>query len=201
MARKPMRGTTLTARFDKALVFASELHRKQVRKGTTIPYVSHLLGVASLALEHGADEDEAIAALLHDAVEDQGGKKTRERIRRRFGERVARIVDGCTDGDAVPKPPWKERKVAYLAHLSQASPSVLLVSASDKLYNARAILRDYRSIGEKLWARFTGGREGTLWYYRALVDTYEKAKPSVPTPLLDELDRTVEALEQLASPA
>src|SRR5262249_41201230 len=142
------RPVSLSSRFREALVFAAELHRDQVRKGTTVPYVAHLLGVAGIVLEHGADEDEAIAALLHDAVEDQGGPPTREAIRRRFGERVAAIVDGCTDADKTPPPPWRARKEACVAHVRHASPSVLLVSAADKLHNSRAILNDYRLDGE-----------------------------------------------------
>jgi GTP pyrophosphokinase len=189
------RAVRLSKRFERALAFANQLHQKQVRKGTTVPYMAHLMAVASLALEHGANENEAIAAVLHDAVEDQGGKRTRERIRRRFGERAARIVDECTDADVLPKPPWKERKLAYVAHLARASSSGLLVSASDKLHNARSILADYRLLGERLWPRFAGGREGTLWYYRALIHAYRKAG-AVPS-LVDELERTVAALEAL----
>jgi (p)ppGpp synthase/HD superfamily hydrolase len=180
--------------------FANDLHMDQLRKGTPIPYISHLLGVASIALEHGATEDEAIAAMLHDAVEDQGGRPTRDRIRRHFGEEVARIVDECTDADVMPKPPWKERKVAYIEHLSGASRSGLLVSASDKLHNARAVLADYRSIGERVWKRFKGKRHGTLWYYRALVDKYREIG-SVPAGLVDELDRTVTEIERLCGAA
>ena len=186
----------LTSRFEEALTFATRLHANQVRKGTNTPYVAHLLGVASIALENGADEDEAIAALLHDAVEDQGGAATREEVRRRFGERVAEIVDGCTDATTIPKPPWRARKESYIQHLALASPSVRLVSASDKLYNARSILLDYRVLGEQLWDRFTGGRDGTLWYYRALTNAY-RAHGS--TPLIDELERTVSEIERLSS--
>lgn len=186
---------TLTERFEEALVFATRLHAKQERKGTEIPYVSHLLAVASLALEHGATEDEAIAALLHDAVEDQGGDAARQEIRRRFGDEVAAIVDGCTDAEVVPKPPWRARKEAYVAHVATAPPSVRLVSMADKLHNARAILTDYRVHGESLWDRFSGGRDGTLWYYRALVDAYREGGPS---PLADEIDRVVSELERLA---
>src|SRR5205085_11747027 len=123
---------SLTQRFEEALAFAARLHKSQLRKGTGVPYVSHLLAVAGIALEHGADEDEAIAALLHDAIEDQGGAATREEIRRRFGDRVVGIVDGCSDTDVSPKPPWRERKEAYIAHVRDASPSVRLVSAADK---------------------------------------------------------------------
>jgi len=185
----------LSARFEEALTYAARLHAGQLRKGTKIPYVAHLLSVASIALRHGADEDEAIAALLHDAVEDQGGAATREEIRRRFGENVARIVDGCTDTDVTPKPPWKPRKEAYIAHVREAPPSVRLVSAADKLDNARAILADYRLVGEALWKRFTGGKAGTLWYYRSLVRTFRETGSS---PLVDELDRVVSEIERLA---
>jgi GTP pyrophosphokinase len=190
--------TLLSERFEEALVYAARLHAEQRRKGTEIPYVAHLLGVASIALEHGADEDEAIAALLHDAIEDQGGAATREEIRRRFGDRVVAIVDGCTDAEVVPKPPWRERKEAYVAHVREAPPSVRLVSASDKLHNARAILADFRASGDRLWDRFTGGRDGTLWYYRALVDAYRESGPSR---LVDELDLVVTELERLTAPA
>src|SRR5579872_5374059 len=143
----------LTTRFEEALVFATQLHAEQTRKGTTIPYISHLLAVTAIVIENGGNEDEAIAALLHDAIEDQGGAATREEIRRRFGDAVVAIVDGCTDAETLPKPPWQERKQVYLAHLPSASPSVLLVSAADKLHNAYAILRDYRRLGEALWSR------------------------------------------------
>ena len=185
----------LTERFDRALAYAAELHRQQLRKGSAVPYVAHLLAVSAIALEHGADEDEAIAALLHDAIEDQGGATTRAEIRARFGARVTAIVDGCTDADSMPKPPWRERKVAYIAHLPHASDSVRLVSASDKLHNARSILRDYRAQGEALWQRFRGGREGTLWYYRELVGVFSDVGPHT---LAAELGRVVSTLEQLA---
>src|SRR2546428_13390922 len=131
--------TRLSPRFEAALVFANRLHATQTRKGGRIPYVSHLLGVASLALEHGADEDVAIAALLHDAVEDQGGRPTLARIRRRFGARVASIVEGCSDADTIPKPAWRSRKEGYLRHLDTASAEVRLVSASGKLHHPRAV--------------------------------------------------------------
>jgi (p)ppGpp synthase/HD superfamily hydrolase len=186
----------LTARFEEALAYASRLQAGQTRKGTDIPYVSHLLAVAAIVLEHGGDEDEAIAALLHDAVEDQGGAPTREEIRRRFGDRVTEIVEGCTDAEVVPKPPWRERKERYVARLRDASPSVRLVSCADKLHNARSILADYWTCGDELWERFRGGREGTLWYYRALVGAFREHGPS---PLVDELERTVVEIERLAS--
>ncbi|AFZ27746.1 hypothetical protein Cylst_5751 [Cylindrospermum stagnale PCC 7417] len=186
----------LSERFTAALTYATELHAKQVRKGSGVPYIAHLLGVTSIALEHGANEDEAIASLLHDAIEDQGGAATRAEIRQRFGENVTAIVDACTDADTTPKPPWKQRKQAYIAHIPTASPSVLLVSAADKLYNAQSILRDYRIVGETLWQRFQGGRTGTLWYYRALVDAFNKTKV---TPLVEELERVVLELEMLTN--
>ena len=190
----------ITEQFEKALVFAVSLHRYQFRKGGELPYIGHLLGVCGIALENGADEDEAIAALLHDSIEDQaegfgGADKLREHIGAEFGEKVLAIVEGCTDAESIPKPPWRERKERYVAHLADASPSVLLVSASDKLYNARAILQDFRELGDAVWSRFTGGKEGTLWYYRALSDAFQ-AHGS--TPLRRELERTVHDLETLA---
>ena len=185
----------LTQRFIDALNYAANLHANQVRKGgNPIPYVAHLLGVASIALEYGADEDEAIAALLHDAIEDQGGIPIREEIRLRFGDNVVDIVNGCTDAEVKPKPPWRERKERYIAHIQSASPSVLLVSASDKLYNIHSILKDYRVIGDAIWKRFKGGKEGTLWYYRSLVNEYRAVNPS---PIVDELDRVVSEVERL----
>jgi (p)ppGpp synthase/HD superfamily hydrolase len=186
----------LSTRFEEALVFAAQLHREQTRKGTTIPYIAHLLGVASIVLEYGGDEDEAIAALLHDAIEDQGGASTREEIRRRFGETVVAIVNGCTDAEVIPKPPWRARKEDYIAHMAHASPSVRLVSAADKLHNARAILADYRVLGEALWPRFNGGKAGTLWYYRSLVSAF---RARGMTSLVEELDRVVSEIEHLAA--
>jgi (p)ppGpp synthase/HD superfamily hydrolase len=190
----------LSQRFEDALVYAARLHAKQIRKGTTIPYVCHLLGVAGIGLEHGGNEVEAIAALLHDAIEDQGGADTREKIRRRFGDAVVSIVDGCTDAEVIPKPPWKERKGQYIAHLSHASPSILLVSAADKLHNARAILGDYRALGENLWDRFNGGKEGTLWYYKSLVGAFKQAAAGTALgPLIEELERVVGEIEKLSA--
>jgi GTP pyrophosphokinase len=186
--------TTLSDKFSEALELAAEMHRDQYRKGTPIPYVSHLLAVAAIVLEHGGSENEAIAALLHDAIEDAGGDTARQEIRRRFGGEVVAIVDGCTDAETVPKPPWEERKRAYVAHLAEAPPSVLLVSAADKLHNARSITADYRVLGEELWSRFNGGREGTLWYYRELADKFNELAPSL---LSRELARTVTELEDL----
>jgi GTP pyrophosphokinase len=187
----------LSERFTLALSYACDLHRRQARKGTQIPYVAHLLAVASIALEHGANEDEAIAAALHDAIEDQGGAAVELEIRRRFGDVVADVVRGCSDTDVVPKPPWRDRKERYIAHVGAAttSASVRLVSAADKLHNARSILADLRVHGESLWERFTGGREGTLWYYRALVTEFAKAGESE---LVRELYRVVSEIERLA---
>lgn len=186
----------LSPRFSEALVFATELHADQRRKGSGVPYIAHLLGVASIALEYGANEDEAIAALLHDAVEDQGGMKTREEIRRRFGDTVTAIVDGCTEAQGKPKPPWHERKKAYIDRIANASPAVRLVSAADKLHNASSILRDYHLFGDRVWECFAGAREGTLWYYRSLVAAFRQAES---TPIVEELGRVVAQLEQIAS--
>ncbi len=185
----------LSPRFEQALGYAVLIHAGQTRKGTEIPYVAHLLGVASLALEYGANEDEAIGALLHDAGEDAGGDGRIADIRLRFGDVVADIVQGCTDTVIVPKPPWKERKESYIAHVPRSSASVRLVSAADKLHNARAILRDLRANGEALWPRFNGGKDGTLWYYRALVSAFMQAGDH---DLFDELDRVVSEIERLA---
>jgi (p)ppGpp synthase/HD superfamily hydrolase len=192
--------TTLSERFDDALRFASELHRRQLRKGTDVPYVAHLLSVTALVLEHGGTEDEAIAALLHDAIEDQGGATVGDEIRRRFGDAVVEIVKACSDTDETPKPPWRARKEAYLAHLPDATSSAKLVSAADKVHNARATLADYRARGESVWARFRGGREGTLWYYRELVTVFRGMKlPERTTQLIAELERVVRELETLSS--
>lgn len=185
----------MSPRLSEAFQYAAELHKTQLRKGTRVPYIAHLMSVAGIVLHYGGTEDEAIAALLHDAVEDQGGAATRAEIERRFGAAVAAIVDGCTDSDTVPKPPWRERKEAYLAHLAEASPSVRLVSAADKLDNARSLLRGYRIFGEGLWGRFNGGREGTLWYYRSLAAAFRAAGDG---PLVEELDRVVSEMERLA---
>jgi (p)ppGpp synthase/HD superfamily hydrolase len=185
----------LTARFQRALVYAARVHARQFRKGTTRPYIGHLLGVTSIVLTHGGDEDEAVAALLHDAVEDQGGKPRLREIRRRFGARVAHIVEGCTDSDIEPKPPWLERKTEYLQHLRRADSSVLLVSAADKLYNARETLEDLRTHRDLLWKRFKGGKRGTLWYYREVAKILRRKGPKE---LAAELDRVVKELTRLA---
>lgn len=162
----------LTERFDDGLAYASRIHRDQVRKGTSTPYISHLLGTAAIVLENGADEDQAIAALLHDAVEDQGGAARLADIRARFGARVANIVDHCTDTDIEPKPPWRERKEAYIASLAHKPVASLEVSLADKTHNAGAIVADLAVHGDALWSRFTGGRDGSLWYYQSLVTAF-----------------------------
>lgn len=185
----------LSDRFTNAIKLAAELHSDQLRKGTNIPYISHLLGVTSLVLEHGGNEDEAIAAMLHDAVEDQGGEKTLALINTQFGSNVANIVRGCTDSYETPKPPWRDRKEKYINHLTTASPSVLLVSNADKLHNARAILNDLRVCGESLWQRFNGGREGTLWYYKSLASTFKELNNGA---LAGELNRVVNEIEHIS---
>ena len=184
-----------TEKLDEALVYAADLHRDQTRKGTGIPYVTHLLAVAAIVGEGGGAEEEVIAALLHDAPEDAGGEPRLAEIRTRFGDAVADIVAGCTDTYEDPKPPWRRRKEEYLSHLSEAPAPVRLVSAADKLHNARSVLADYRAIGEDLWDRFNGGREGTLWYYRAVADTLAEAGDG---PVGEELGRVVREIEHLA---
>jgi (p)ppGpp synthase/HD superfamily hydrolase len=153
------------------------------------------MGVASLVLEGGGDEDLAIAALLHDVVEDCGGAPMLKEVRRRFGRRVAKVVDGCTDADTYPKPPWRERKENYIRHLKSADADTRLVSAADKLNNVRSILSDYREVGESVWSRFNGGREGTLWYYRTLRDQFLRHRPNRIT---RQLELAVNELELLA---
>lgn len=157
------------------------------------------MAVAALVIEAGGNEDLAIAALLHDAVEDQGGKETLARIRRDFGDHVAGIVAGCSDADTMPKPPWRPRKEQYVERIQSAHPDIRLVSAADKLHNARSILADLRLLGDAVWERFTGRKDGTLWYYRSMVTALRKAgsDPRVD-PLLAELDRAVSELERLA---
>jgi (p)ppGpp synthase/HD superfamily hydrolase len=183
----------LTQRFEEALVYAFRLHAEQVRKGSQTPYVAHLLGVANIVLNYGGDEDQAIAALLHDAVEDQGGRARLEEIRQNFGEEVAEIVAGCTDAWETPKPPWRKRKEAYLQHLKTAPPGVVLVSCADKIDNARSTLRDYRRVGEPFWSHFRGGKTGTLWYYHNLVQILREV---CMLPIALELAQVVSEIEQ-----
>ncbi len=185
----------LNDRFEQALILAHRLHQAQVRKGLKVPYISHLMSVAALVLEDGGDEDEAIAALLHDAVEDQGGAATRELIRSQFGDRVVAIVDGCTESDQQPKPPWRERKEAHLVKLVGASTSVCRITLADKLHNVRSLLMDYQTMGEALWGKFGGGRSGTLWYYRQMVVVLE---PQVSGILMQMLTESVQQLELIS---
>jgi (p)ppGpp synthase/HD superfamily hydrolase len=198
MKSKKQTVTPLGPRFERALVFATRKHAGQHRKGTAVPYVAHLLSVAGLVLEAGGDEDLAIAALLHDVVEDCGGAPMLREIRRRFGKRVADVVDGCTDTDLDPKPPWLQRKKDYIAHLRTADADTRLVSAADKLHNIRSIAAAHREIGDQVWERFHGKRDGTLWYYRALLDEFQRKKTS---PLIRELERAVIELEAVVTPA
>jgi (p)ppGpp synthase/HD superfamily hydrolase len=190
--KKPIK---LSPRFRRAFLFAAEKHAKQARKASTIPYIAHLMGVASLVLEFGGDEDMAIAAFLHDVVEDCGGKPMLAKVRRRFGSRVAKIVDGCTDSYTIPKLPWRERKDSYIRHLKNADAETRLVSAADKLNNIRSILADYRALGEAIWERFNGGREGTLWYYRTLLNEFLLQ----PNRLVREFELEVKELEKRAN--
>jgi (p)ppGpp synthase/HD superfamily hydrolase len=192
----PNRSPKLTNKFRKALGYASRFHSGKLRKKTRIPDIGHVLGVTAIALEYGASETEAIAALLHDTAEDAGGKKRLRDIRRRFGSAVAKIVDGCTDTYAIPKPPWLQRKKTYVRHVAEASESTQLVSASDKLQNVRSLLRNHREEGDLVWERYSCGKDGALWYYRALANAFngERIKS-----LLTELDRAVSELEALAN--
>lgn len=184
----------LGTRLQRAFAYAAEKHAGQARKGTAVPYLSHLMAVTSLVLEAGGDEEMAIAALLHDVVEDCGGMPRLREIQKRFGPRVAKIVEGCTDSFTQPKPEWIERKKEYLKEVKQADDETRLVSASDKLHNVRTILTDYRQDGEAIWARFNGKKEGTLWYYRALSDEYARK----PNRITRELEIVVTELERLS---
>lgn len=182
----------LGPRLQRAFRYAAEKHAGQTRKQTAVPYLSHLMAVAALVLEAGGDEDMAIAALLHDVVEDCGGMPRLREVRRQFGPRVAQIVEGCTDSFGEPKLEWGERKRNYLREVKQADAETRQVSACDKLHNVRTILADYRQDGEAIWSRFTGKKEGTLWYYRALSDEYRRRNPNRIT---RELEIAVTELE------
>ena len=185
----------LGPRLQRAFRYAAEKHAGQTRKQTAVPYLSHLMAVASLVLEAGGDEDLAIAALLHDVVEDCGGTPILRDVEKKFGPRVAKVVEGCTDTLLDPKPPWRQRKEDYLRELKDADPDTRLVSAADKLHNVRSILTDYRHQGETIWSRFNGKKEGTLWYYRALRAEFQRT----PNRLTDELEIAVAELEQLGA--
>ena len=182
----------LGPRLQRAFRYAAKMHDGQARKATTVPYLSHLMAVASLVLEAGGDEEIAIAALLHDVVEDCGGMPRLREIRKMFGARVADIVESCTDSFVEPKPEWIERKRGYLDEVKHADAETRLVSASDKLHNVRTILADYRKDGDAIWVRFNGKKEGTLWYYRALSDEYART----PNRITRELEIAVEQLER-----
>jgi len=184
---------SLTSRFDEAASYARTVHDGQNRKGTDIPYYSHLLAVASLVLDAGGTEEEAIAGLLHDAAEDRGGQARLDDIRARFGDNVARIVKDCTDSLTNPKPPWMERKRGYVEHATSLDPGALRVSAADKVHNAWAILRDLRTIGEKVWERFNAAPDDVIWYYNALIRAFRQAGGG---PLVDELERVVRGIER-----
>lgn len=184
----------LGPRFTDALRLASELHAGQTRKASKVPYLSHVLGVAATVLEYGGDEDVAIAALLHDVVEDCGGMSTAEVIEQRFGAHVLGIVLGCSDTTESPKPPWKERKDRYLEHLPDASPEVHLVSAADKLHNLQSLLREEARLGTALWSHFRAGRDGTLWYYETLLGIFRVT--ALPEQLIDELAAHVNSLRE-----
>ena len=161
----------LTDRFFAAIAYAADAHKEQVRKSTNIAYISHPFGVASLVLEAGGDEDQAIAALLHDVAEDCGGEPRLADIAEKFGDRVAHIVRGCSDSlvvDEAGKAPWKERKQAHLEHLNSADWDTLLVTAADKTHNARAIATDIQTIGDKVWERFNASQEDIIWYYNSI---------------------------------
>ncbi len=185
----------LTPRFEESLCYAVRLHADQTRKGTQIPYAAHLLSVAALVIENGGDEDQAIAALLHDAVEDQGGLPRLQEIRQRYGERVANLVDGCTDAYQLPKPPWRQRKEAYLDRLRKEHPDVRLISLADKLHNARSLFISLKEEGQAVWKRFNGGKDGTLWYYQALLQVFLEISPGAMT---DEFQRLVAAIQQIS---
>jgi (p)ppGpp synthase/HD superfamily hydrolase len=190
---------TATDRFASAMGYAWQVHHGQRRKGTGIPYIAHILGVTAIAMEYGADEDQSIAALLHDAAEDGGGEATLAEIRARFGDAVGDIVLGCSDSlveDPEDKLPWQARKENYLAHLENASASVCLVAAADKLHNVRSIIRDYQEHGEAIWDRFQGKRDGTLWYYETVAHTLARRYHSQ---LTKDLQRAVDELLEITN--
>jgi len=185
--------SALTSRFDVAFAYAHEAHATQARKGSGVPYIGHLMGVASIVIDDGGGEDEAIAALLHDAAEDSGGRERLDDIRARFGDPVAKIVEDCTDAWTDPKPPWLERKQQYVEHARTLAPASLRVSAADKVHNAYAILRDLRNVGDQVWERFNARADDILAYYQSLVRAYREAGGGR---LVDELDRIVRAIER-----
>ena len=187
----------LTQRFEAALRYAFELHKGQYRKQSQIPYVSHLLAVTAIVLENGGTENQAIAALLHDAVEDQGGYETLKKITERFGDEVAEIVEGCSDSFTVPKPDWEKRKSDYLLKLKESPDSTILVSLADKVHNARSILSDLKSTEKDVWGKFNGGKSGTLWYYQSLVEIFQNSSFSSLSVELQDLVAEIATLAQI----
>ena len=186
----------LSDRFLKALSMAFTLHQNQLRKASETPYFAHLMTVAALVLENGGSEDQAIAALLHDAVEDAGGLETLDKIREEFGATIADLVDACTDSYTQPKPEWEPRKIDYLEKLKSASDEVILISLADKIHNARSILRDLHLSGDSTWEKFKGKKSGTLWYYQALAKIFDDA----PYPALkNEFRNLVDEIHTLAN--
>jgi (p)ppGpp synthase/HD superfamily hydrolase len=189
----------LTDRFQEALIYAAQVHDGQSRKGgESIPYLAHLMSVAALVLENGGGEDEAIAALLHDAIEDRGDRTNLEELRRRFGDQVAFIVDACSDTDQRPKPPWQGRKQAYIDRMQTAPLAVLRVACADKVHNARSTLTDLHVYGAATWSKFGSTVDQQLWYYQTLSELFSRR---LPGPLSDELARLVaEITERAAEP-
>jgi (p)ppGpp synthase/HD superfamily hydrolase len=185
----------LTERFDQALVFASQVHRQQFRKETTIPYVSHLLAVCALVLESGGTEDQAIAALLHDAPEDQGGAAMLERIRHEFGEAVGRLVEQCGEPLEPQKSSWRHRKEAFMRHLASVPAEPLLIIVADKIHNLSCILEEHRRCGDAVFERFGGRKDGTLWYYGRLSEVLSSRAPEPLARRLAELVVKLQALD------
>lgn len=183
----------LGERFEAAVGYAMSAHRNQVRKGGDTPYLSHLLGVTSIVLDDGGDEDDAIAALLHDVAEDHGGRERLDDVRSRFGDKVARIVEACTDSWTTPKEPWIDRKTRYVEHARHLAVDELRVSAADKVHNAWSMLRDLRSVGDRTWNRFNARPDDVMWYYQSLVRSFRDAGGS---PLVEELARIVRGIER-----
>lgn len=182
----------LTDRFERAMVLAHQLHADQVRKVSGIPYIAHLLSVTAFVLEDGGTEDEAIAALLHDAIEDQGGEATRQVINEQFGDSVVNIIDGCTESSKVPKPAWKQRKLQYLQQVRSASVSVRRVSLADKLHNARSLVLDLRQHGHSTWSYFNASSQEIVWFYQSLLQIYQTTGKDT---LTEAFEQTVLELE------
>jgi len=184
--------TSLGPKFEEALIFANQIHAEQKRKATGAPYMAHILGVTAIVLEDGGSEEEAIAALLHDAAEDQGGEEILLTIREKFGEKVEQIVRECSDTLVSPKPPWKERKENHLHVVETALPETLRIMQADKVYNARNLQRTLIEQGPQTWQNFKGGREGTLWYFRQMHALLSRTRSGY---LMKELARLIEVLE------